>query len=248
MHHDRAAPQRGHRHAERFVGRNDHRRATTTRSRPARSACTSAVANPLSRTNSLTDAPCVAPISSTSAPVTASHSRASPDDRFVRLEAARPGDERLDGLPVTHLGGKLVVGRDVGRVRHDHVDDTPQRLRAADRTSLPCDQRDVARHSTEAGAVGLRDRERVGRDIGRPHLRASALDGDRQRDRARAGAEVDDHARRARRGPAPTIVFGQRVLGDDLGFGPRDQHPAIEIQVEHAGTTNCRRRTAAAPR
>src|SRR5581483_4330747 len=64
--------------------------------------------------------------------------------------------------------------------------------------------------------------------VGRPHLDAGALGGDRQRDHSRARAEIDDEAR-------PDLVDRrQRVLDDDLGLRARDQHAPVDVHVEPA--------------
>ena len=69
------------------------------------------------------------------------------------------------------------------------------------------------------------------------HARVGLLVRDRERDRARAGADVE-HA-----GLLDAVEEREAALDDDLGLGPRDQRPAVDVQrqppeaplAEHVG-------------
>ena len=87
---------------------------------------------------------------------------------------------------------------------------------------------DAGAAPTEPGEVGPGDVEGVRRCIGQPDHRAEwELVGDRQADGARARPEVGD---RDGAGQRPGQV--DRDAGDDLGLGPRDQHAAVDGEVE----------------
>ena len=134
--------------------------------------------------------------------------RALPDERHLRLELPHVRHQRLE------------LGRlDVRRVRHDE-------LVRPSRQALP--QVVLEQLELESRPLGVlaRQRERVGRDVDRGDARARVLVGDRQRDRARAGADVED----ARSLEAAQVR--ERPLDDDLRLRPRDQRAAVDRQRE----------------
>ena len=133
---------------------------------------------------------------------------AGTDDGLVRLVESDLGLERL-----------ALLGRDVGRVRDDEVEGPSQ---ARD---------EVAEHELHAilergaRAVLRRESERVRRDVGRHDPRAVVLVGDRERDRARAGADVEDE--RLRRRPRDVV---ECALDDGLGLRAGYEHSRVDAQ------------------
>ena len=114
----------------------------------------------------------------------------------------------------------LEVGRlDVGRVRDDQL------VRAAGEAveEVMLDQLNGKPGSPD---VLAREVERVGRDVDRGHARARMLVRDRERDRPRAGADVQ-HARLLE----PRDV-GERPLDDNLRLRPRDQRAPVDCERE----------------
>ncbi len=104
------------------------------------------------------------------------------------------------------------------------------------------EQRDV---EPEPLGVGARDGQRVRAGVGGDHLEVGPLGLERQRDRARAGADVG-HARARRQ--------LERRLDEVLGLRPRDQHARVDAQLDRAEALACRgcrrpaRARAGAPR
>ena len=154
-------------------------------------------------------------------------------DVLDRVETGRPGDRARRRAPTGDLVGKHVGRRrrTAGSTRSGRA--RPAARRAARRTT-PLARAARPPRSPEAGEVGPRHGERVGRHVGGPDVGATErqLGSERQRDRARPGAEVGDHD--------PASVGQQRAGGAErmldhvLGLGPRDQHPPVDQQVELA--------------
>jgi len=74
----------------------------------------------------------------------------------------------------------------------------------------------------EALGVGAGDFQRRAGGVGGEQLAARQLVGDRQRDRARTGADVEHPAR-------PQL---QRQLDQQLGLRPRDQYPPVDLELD----------------
>ena len=174
--------------------------------------------------------PASAPISSTNAPCRPA--TRAPRPRLLRRPrdlVAR--DERAHGSHSRTSAG-------VPRPRPHRADSTRRRRHCPAESSgngsnqLPCDERDVAGHAAEAGAVGLRDGERVGRYIGGPHLGAGPFERDRQGDRARSGAEIDDHALLAPRVPPPIDRARPVRARSRPRFRDAGSARVVEIEIE----------------
>ena len=131
------------------------------------------------------------------------------------------GDEGDVRLPVPHLGLKRgqLVGLDVRGVRDDEIEVVlaeAAREVVLDEPHAPVDPRQLQ--------VLARERECVLGDVHRGHLCLRHLVRDRQRDRARAGTDVEH----------PRLVQISDVLecpfDDDLGLGSRDQRAPVGLQ------------------
>ena len=117
------------------------------------------------------------------------------DDGPDRVEAVRPREQRLARLPLGDLRlqrGPFGLG-DVGEVGDDQV----ELARPGPSRQKP----DPGREAERLG-VGPGDIERGRRGVGRGDLAARQLVGDRERDRARAGADVEHRLPAAARAPA----------------------------------------------
>ena len=146
----------------------------------------------------------------------------------LRISRARRAIASVWPVPTTaSYGSKLrisggrrlpLLGRNVGRVRDDEVEG-------------PSEARDeVAEHELHAvvergaSAVLRRESERVGGDVGRHDSRAAVLARERERDRPRAGADVEDE----RLVDLPYV--DERPLDHGLGVGAGYQHARVDAQ------------------
>ncbi len=203
------------------------------RSRPARSWWTVTSVKPAARASGATASPWVSPISTTTTPCGREPVRGLSHDVLDRFEAGRSRVERTRGLPLRDIRRKHLVVRDVRRVRDDEVERAPNIGRERGEP-LPLHDAHGRAPAAQPGEVRPRDRKRIFRHVGRPDLGAAQrqLVRERQRDRAGTGAEVGDAQHAAR--------VDQRARGDEralhhlLGLGPRDEHPAVDPQVELA--------------
>ena len=160
---------------------------------------------------------------------------------------ARPGDQRPPRLgPHLGLEPRPLVRAHVGRVRHHQVDAAAPPFGQGTQPT-PLDQLDAGQPTARTGdrpdrlQVDGRHLERAGTGVGGPHLVHHAgpeLGGQRQRDGAGAGPGVDhDQPRRPRRAGARLVQapgLTQRHLDHPLGFGPGDEDPRIDAQVQPA--------------
>ena len=164
----------------------------------------------------------------------------SPADRIQqrldRLQPGLPGDERLARLVLADLGREplpLALG-DVGKIREQQVARTA--LRQSDATPLLTTS--TRSPSPSRSVFDLSDSKRVHRSVDRDHPGLGQLVGDRQRDGAAAGPHVDYGAR-------PGL---ERHLDQQLGLGPRNQHPSIHLKLDPPEALvgpGCRRRARA---
>ena len=111
----------------------------------------------------------------------------------------------------------------------------------------PCADSHVARRSPDTGEVRACDGERIDVVVGDPHRRS-------RRTAARPPATVRSRPSRCRdrrrvtRWAARRRGQLDRVSGHQLGLGSRDQHPAVDGEIEPCGTPTARARTATAHR
>ena len=134
-------------------------------------------------------------------------------------QAVRARVEGHRGLVAGDVGGEraaVAVG-DVGRVGEDGVERALDGLQQVALEQLHLER--------EPLRVGARDRERLGARVGGDHVEVRALGLQRQRHRAGARADVG-HARAARQ--------PERGLDQVLGLRARDQHAAVDEQVDRA--------------
>ena len=176
-----------------------HVRRPLGRGRPGRGA-RSTSAKPAARASSATASPCVSPISTTSAPPGASHVGAPATICSIASSPVGPATQRARRLPVAP------PRRAAGRRRRRRAG-WPRRRRpgragrrAAPRTSRPrpdahARRRPCPRPARLARATASASAERRSPTPRRP----ATLGRERQRDGARAGAEVDDATRPGRR-------------------------------------------------
>jgi hypothetical protein len=152
-----------------------------------------------------------------------------PDDGRDRLEARGPGDESRGRLPLLDLGRKLLAGGDIWRVGHDEVDGSGQlgRQRVPPTPLRKADPGAGGR--PHAGDVRTGDGQGVMGDVGGPHVHPRYLDGQREPDCSRPGAQVNGEATTSK-AQRPQLL--DRNLDDDLRLRPGDQDPAVEEQVE----------------
>jgi hypothetical protein len=151
------------------------------------------------------------------------------------VEPVGAGEQGARRLPVAHDRGQVVVGGDVGRVRHDHVDRSRQ-LDGQGGEPLPFGDAHTGGGPTEPNRVRPGHGEGLVGRVGEPDLDPLPLGGQRQADRPRAGAEVDRDELASPLGDERTksveLVEGQS--GHHLGLGSGDQHPPVDEQVEGA--------------
>ena len=107
---------------------------------------------------------------------------------------------------------------DVGRVADDQVEHAPGQRRE------PCALMPVDRQ-TQPLAVAARDRQRRRAEVDRADLRIRPPRLERQRDRAAAGAQIDQRAARRQRGQ-----HVERPVDQRLGVGPRVEHVGRDRQ------------------
>jgi hypothetical protein len=155
------------------------------------------------------------------------------DDLGDRLEPGRPGDERPDRVEQADLvieAGPL-PGAQVGRVGDDRVE-LPRQRRRQRGVPVALEQPDGRGRSPDPGAVGGGDDERVTAAVGREHRNRRRLGRDGEGERAGARAEIDD---RRRGGGGPTSgEIAQQEIDQELGLGPRHEHPAVDEELEVA--------------
>ena len=137
------------------------------------------------------------------------HVADEPPDHGQAVDVAVQRQRRL----VADLAHQHRALLDVGRVGDDGVD-----LEA--RGQVAVHELDV---QAEPQGVRPRDVERVGADVGGEDLEVRPLVLERQRDRSRARPHVD-HAGTGRQ--------AQRGLDEVLGLRPRDQHAAVDVQLD----------------
>ena len=141
----------------------------------------------------------------------------------VDLESVRAGHRRQPRLVLGHL--RLQVGhlplRHVGRVR----DDQPEAVTRHLREQVGEVQLDVQAQPRRVGGGHV---ERILGDVAGDHLSVRALGLERQRDRAGAGADVDD----AR--ALDALQQLQAAVDEQLRLGARHQHPRIDREIETA--------------
>ncbi|MCY1206375.1 hypothetical protein D9M72_179410 [compost metagenome] len=153
----------------------------------------------------------------------------APHDAGQVFQAARAVGQRAARLEahVALVQVRIVAGH-IRRVGHDQIE-TLARGHGLVPTAL--DQADGRR---QVPGIGGRDGQRGRADVGRHHPRIAARQGDRNRDRPAARAQVQ-HGGRGQAGQA-----FQRGLHQHLGIRPRDQHVgghpeavAHELAVAH---------------
>jgi hypothetical protein len=132
-----------------------------------------------------------------------------------------PPDQREDRIG-PHLGRQVleVLRRYVRRVAHDGVDPSPQ-----------VDGQRFEKVALEDGhgepqPCGVRPGELdgLGGQVRREHRGIGSLILDRERDRAGARAHVDDH------GVLSVADLRERVLDEELGLGPGDEHAGPDLE------------------
>ena len=132
-------------------------------------------------------------------------------------------DERDVGLPVDDVPRQRrdLDGPDVRRVRHDQVPAF---------AGEPCEEIVAPELDVDTRALHVLagEGERVLRHVDAGHAGPRVLVGDRERDRARPGADVE-HARRV-----GAVQQRQAPLDDRLGLGTRDERPPVDGQREPA--------------
>lgn len=143
------------------------------------------------------------------------------DDRADRVESVDAGCKRVRGFVAQVALGKMRVALlDVRRVGRDQVE-----ARVAERSApVAFGERDV--RDAEPRRVRTRDRERVGRDVGREHARQRPLARKRERDRARSCSEVGDGKRLSAR------QAREREFDEPFRFRTRDQDRGRDHEVE----------------
>ena len=192
-------------------------RPSTTRSRPARSGVATTSEKPSSASRSTTTCAVPSATSSTSAPFTRSVSSAA---RAIRSVTPCP-TSACSGSQLPHFGLERaeIVGLDVRRVRHDEVALSARQplghVVTRERHAV-CEPRSLR--------VFARKRKRVLRDVDRRHRGVRPLVSDRERDRPRARADVEDDR------SFSSLDQGEAAFDDDLRFRPRDQRPRVHLQ------------------
>ena len=151
------------------------------------------------------------------------------DEAAVDVEPVRAGVERQRRLVGHDLGRQLraVLARRAGWRRRRR----PARQTGSSRS--PSSELDGEARAARRSRA--RPPARPALDSVRHHAQVRPLVGQRQRDRARAGADVD-HPRALRQ--------AERRLDHVLGLGPRDQHARVDLQLDAAGSPcgrGCRR-------
>ena len=139
-------------------------------------------------------------------------------ERIDRLEPGRARRQRAARLPVAKLGLELMPLplRHVWQVRDERARTRPTRACRARcaRGSSRLSRAAFSRAASSASGIEVRRDDR----------RVRQLVGDRERDRARAGADVQD---------ARGLEL-ERHLDQELRLGPRDQDPAVNAQLDPA--------------
>ena len=220
--------------------RPGHRRATRNRSRPARSVPVRTSEKPASAASRRTTSAWESPCSTTSAPPGASQSRAPATMSRMSSSPSAPARRASTGSQSAHDRRQLVGVGHVRRVGDDDADRARAAQRAAARTTTPRAAGPCWPAGRGRWQLARATARRVGRTLDGPHLGARSLDGDRQGDGPRAGAQVDDRAadrdgaRRGRRRPRPR----SRAAGSA---------PAGRRRARAGGTATARARTGAAP-
>ena len=197
---------------ERIAGR----RATTTRSRPARSRSTAHVLVAAAREPSAHARPACRPRPSASR--RAPGASGTVDDASARhVHAVGPDYQRPARLPVPHLGRQRrdLVAVDVRRVRLTITSKSSSPASAANRS--PQTKLDALGDAVPSG-VARRHLERRRRHVGGDDDAPRQLLGERDRDRARAGADVEKplgaqrHRAPSASPSAPPATFGPSGL------------------------------------
>src|SRR5262249_1235717 len=130
-------------------------------------------------------------------------------DESERLTSVDEGLARL----VVELRLKLLARQDVRRVGDDEVERPLDPVEEVCHTGLDLE--------LERGGILASQRDRVRRAVGRQHGRVGPLVFDRERDRAGAGADVENLRRR------DALDSRERALGDDLRLRPRHERPRV---------------------
>src|SRR2546423_22217 len=127
------------------------------------------------------------------------------------LSARDPGAARLE----SDAGEMRVSSGDIGRIGQDEIKALArQRLEPA---SMP--EFDL---QPEFDCITLGNDQRCGARLDRDHARSWPLSLDRERDRPRPGAEVDDRGERAL----------QPQIDQQLGLRPRDENSGVDRELE----------------
>ena len=156
--------------------------------------------------------------------------RTQPAQRGSRDHLGRPRpDERVARLPLAHL---RVQRGYLGRIYIRRVGDDHVPLALADPRGVALEQLDI---QAQGSGILARDVDRAGRAVDARHARSRMLGGDRQRDRARSDADVDDGR--------DAVEQRQAAVDDDLRLGARHQHAPVDLQrqptepplAEHVG-------------
>ena len=196
-----------------------HRRPSTTRSRPVRSAVTRTSWYPSDSSSAIVAAACLS--------VDLEDERTVRGEDVHRARRNRLGVTRLEKrgrrLELDHLRREPValVGAHVRRVRDDEV---PRPRRE------PVEQVVWLQLDGETGARGVLagEPERVLGDVDAGHPCPWVLVGDRERDRPGAGADVEHGWRLC------SVEQCQAALHDDLGLGPGDQSAPVDRERQPA--------------
>ncbi len=184
-----------------------HRRPTTTRSCPARSSRISTEEKPAPATSEATAS--ASPTSSASSRTPVDHRQQAAD----RIHSVGAPEQRQPRLVQLDLGRQRGALGHVGQVRQHRVE--------RPRNSLEQVGLDELHVEPERGRVRPRHRERVGAQVDTDHRQIGSLLLQGERDSAAPGPDVRDPG-------AP--IERQRDLDQQLGLGPRDQHPAVDRQ------------------
>ena len=134
--------------------------------------------------------------------------------------------------------------RDVGRVGHHEIDGAAERRAAARRYQSPSASRTRVAARAPRPARLARATASASADASVAQtLDVRPLGGERQGDRSRAGAQIDQPTRATERRSSAA-----RAWSTTFGLGAGDQHPPVDHQVEACGTPSGRARTAGARR
>ena len=171
--------------------------------------------------------PCHSPCSMTIVPPGVREAQPDAAQHPHDVEAVLAAVERRRRVEEPHL--RIARDRGIRNIRRVGDDDRDRPVELGEGV-LEVDEGERGVVGADAREVLLRPDEGVDRVLGREHARVRHLGGERQGDRAAAGAEIDRDGAGGCRGPQRV----DRQLRDHLGLGARHEHPGADAQLEVA--------------